>query len=281
MTEAVREVELARFMLRRLARGRAAPGTAELLAAAGRRLEAALLGTAVSELDGRPVVVVPAAALHAVPWAMLPSLRPVAWGVAPSAATWLAVRRAPGGRRRGTVIVVGPGLPGTRAEATSIAAGYRNPTVLVGGTATAARVLAAVDGARTAHIAAHGVFRAESPLFSSVLLDDGPLTLHDLGRLRRGPERMILSSCESAVSVPVAGDELLGMISVLIPLGTASLLASVVPVNDAAAAPLMTDFHAGLRAGKGFADALLHARTRVPADPVREATALAFVALGR
>lgn len=281
MAEAVRELELARFMLRRLARGRAAPGSAELLVAAGHRLEAALLGTAVSELDDRPVVLVPAGALHAVPWAMLPSLRERAWGVAPSAATWLAVRRRPVRPRRGTVIVVGPGLPGTRAEVASIAAGYRNPTVLANGTATAQRVLAAVDGAGTAHIAAHGVFRAESPLFSSVRLDDGPLTLHDLGRLRRGPERMILSSCESAVAVPVAGDELLGMISVLIPLGTASLLASVVPVNDAATGPLMVDFHAGLRAGKGFAEALLHARTRVPADPVCEATALAFVALGR
>jgi CHAT domain-containing protein len=68
---------------------------------------------------------------------------------------------------------------------------------------------------------------------------------------------------------------------VMLPLGTTSLLASVVPVNDAAAAPLMTDFHAALRAGKGFPEALLHARTRVPADPVREATALAFVAVGR
>ncbi|HEY0530229.1 MAG TPA: CHAT domain-containing protein [Actinoplanes sp.] len=281
MAEAVRELELARFTLRRLARGRPPPGSAELLAETGRRLEATLLGSAVSELDDRPTVLVPAAALHAVPWAMLPSLRTVAWGVAPSAATWLAVRRRPAHPRGGTVIVVGPGLPGTRAEAASIAAGYRNPTVLANGTATAARVLAAVDGARTAHIAAHGVFRADSPLFSSMRLDDGPLNLHDLGRLRRGPERMILSSCDSAVALPVAGDELLGMISVLIPLGTASMLASVVPVNDAAAAPLMTDFHAGLRAGKGFADALLYARTRVPADPVREATALAFVALGR
>jgi tetratricopeptide (TPR) repeat protein len=280
MAAAVREVQLARFMLRRLARGLPPPGTAEALAAAGRRLESALLGTAVSELDGRPVVVVPAAALHAVPWGMLPSLRGAAWGIAPSAATWLAVGHGRS-RRRGTVIVVGPGLPGTRAEAASIAAGYRNPTVLADGTATAARVLAAVDGARTAHIAAHGVFRAESPLFSSVRLDDGPLTLHDFGRMRRGPEQMILSSCESAVALPVGGDELLGMISVMLPLGTASLLASVVPVNDAAAAPLMTDFHTALRAGKRFAEALLHARTRVPADPVREATALAFVAVGR
>ena len=50
------------------------------------------------------------------------------------------------------------------------------------------------------------------------------------------------------------------MVSALVPLGTASLLASVVPVNDAATAPLMAAFHDGLRAGAGFADALLAAR---------------------
>jgi hypothetical protein len=54
-----------------------------------------------------------------------------------------------------------------------------------------------------------------------------------------------------------------------------------VPVNDLAAAPLMADFHAGLRPGKGFADAMLHARTHSSDDPVGVATALAFVVLGR
>ena len=149
------------------------------------------------------------------------------------------------------------------------------------GDATAGRVLAALDGASTAHVAAHGVFRADNPLFSSLRLDDGPLTVYDLGRLRRAPHHLILSSCESAVAAPVGGDELLGTVSALVPLGTASLLASVVPVNDAAAAGLMVDFHDALHAGKPFAEALLAARDRTSDDPVAAATALSFVALGR
>ena len=40
------------------------------------------------------------------------------------------------------------------------------------GSATTARVLKAIDGAGLAHIAAHGVFRADSPLFSYLRLDD-------------------------------------------------------------------------------------------------------------
>jgi hypothetical protein len=263
---AVREVELARFMLRRLARGRPPPGSTERLAEAGRRLQARLLGPAAAELGDRPVIVAPPGPLHGVPWGMLPALRDVPWTVTPSAALALRARhRAPRGGR--VVIVVGPGLRGSLAEAGRIAGVYREPVLLADGGATARRVLAALDGASTAHIAAHGIFRADNPLFSSLRLDDGPLTVYDLGRLRRAPHQLILSSCESGVATPVAQDELLGMISVLVPLGTRSLLASTVPVNDASTAPLMADFHTTLRAGAGFGEAL-------------RAAALAFLALG-
>ena len=37
------------------------------------------------------------------------------------------------------------------------------------------------------HVAAHGTFRADSPMFSSLRLDDGPMTVHDVERLRRAP----------------------------------------------------------------------------------------------
>ena len=47
--------------------------------------------------------------------------------------------------------------------------------------------------------AAHGVFRADSPMFSSLRLDDGPMTVHDVERLRRAPFRLILPSCESGL----------------------------------------------------------------------------------
>jgi AbrB family looped-hinge helix DNA binding protein len=80
-------------------------------------------------------------------------------------------------------------------------------------------VLAAIDGAGLAHIAAHGTFRADSPMFSSLRLDDGPMTVHDLERLRRAPFRLILPSCESGLLVPASADELLGLASALLPLG--------------------------------------------------------------
>ena len=92
------------------------------------------------------------------------------------------------------MLVRGPGLASEGAEVAQLAidyAGAQEPVVLGGGTATAAGVLSAIDGAGLAHIAAHGTFRADSPLFSALRLDDGPLTVYDLERLRRGPARLV------------------------------------------------------------------------------------------
>jgi CHAT domain-containing protein len=141
-------------------------------------------------------------------------------------------------------------------------------------------VLNAIDGAWLAHVAAHGTFRADSPLFSALWLDDGPLTVHDFERLRRAPYRLVLSSCDSGVAAPVGADELLGLVSGLVPLGAAGILASVVPVNDAATVPLMLAVHDRLRSGGTLADALRHARAEVAGDPVAVATGQSFLALG-
>ena len=85
-------------------------------------------------------------------------------------------------------------------------------------------------------VGVEGIFE----LARKIELDDGPLTVYDLERLGRAPYRMILSSCDSGVAAPAGADELLGLTSALIPLGTAGLVASVLPVNDEAAVPLMT-----------------------------------------
>jgi hypothetical protein len=279
---ATREVDLARSMLRRLAYGMRMSEALWLLEQTGRELERVLLGPAAGVLDGEPVVIVPPALLHAVPWTMLPALRKIPVVVAPSAATWLRAGEMPIPEDRRVTLVLGPGLKGTAAEVEQINRAYPEAVTLGDGQATAEATLAALDGAWTAHVAAHGVVRGDNPLFSAVALDDGPLTVYDFGRLHRAPLRLILSSCESGVGIPVGTDELLGMMSALLPLGTASMLASIVPVNDAATAPLMVLFHKRLREGLSFAQSLNAVRQAADADgdPVAVATALSFMALG-
>ena len=238
-------------------------------------LERVLLGEAGAHLGDGNVIVVPPGKLHAVPWGLLPHLRSRAVNVVPSAASWLRARRAAAdgvqNASAGPVVLVrGPGLASEGAEVPQLAAEYAGdvePVVLGDGTATAARVLEAIDGARLVHIAAHGTFRADSPLFSALQLDDGPLTVYDLERLRRGPRQLVLSSCDSGVVAPAGADEVLGLASSLIPLGTAAIVASVVPVNDAAVVPLMIALHRELRSGASLADALRDARQAIRVRP--------------
>ena len=288
--QASRDVRFARFMLRRLAYGRSVPPVGETrdrLTRMGGTLERVLLGEAGEHLGDGDVIVVPPGQLQAVPWGLLPRLRSRALSVAPSAASWLRARRAgadtfagPDATARPVVLIRGPGLASRGAEVPALAADYSGAVVLGDGTATAPRVLSAIDGARLVHIAAHGTFRADSPLFSALQLDDGPLTVYDLERLRRGPHHLVLSSCDSGVAAPAGADEVLGLASSLIPLGTAGIVASVVPVNDAAVVPLMAALHRELRGGASLAEALRDARGASESDATALATGWSFICLG-
>lgn len=283
--DAAREVDYTRFALRRLAHRRGADareGVLTALQACGRRLEAALLGGAAGLLGRQAVIIVPPVRLHAVPWALLPSLRERVVSVAPSAQAWLQARAAPRPRHRDPVLIRGPGLGATGSEVPALRGRYPGAVMLCSGTATARAALAALDGAPLAHIAAHGTFRADSPLFSSLRLDDGPLTVHDFERLGRAPYRMILPSCDSGVLAPTGADELLGLVSTLAPLGTTGIVASIGPVNDLATARLMLALHEHLRPGITLAAALADARAACAGDPdpVAAATGWSFIALG-
>ncbi len=289
--QAAREIRFARFVLRRLAYGLSVPSSAEVhgrLSRLGETLERVLLGEAGAHLGDSDVIVAPPGRLHAVPWGLLPHLRSRAVSVVPSAASWLRARRAASddaldAAASPVVLIRGPGLASQGAEVPQLAEDYAvegEPVVLGGGTATAARVLSAIDGARLVHIAAHGTFRADSPLFSALRLDDGPLTVYDLERLRRGPRHLVLSSCDSGVVAPTGANELLGLASSLIPLGTAGIVASIVPVNDIAVVSLMIALHRELRRGASLAEALRDARRESASDPVAAATGWSFICLG-
>ncbi|MDG9722711.1 CHAT domain-containing protein [Streptomyces sp. DH41] len=170
---------------------------------------------------------------------------------------------------------------GSRSAHPEGGAGVRGgATVLEGDAARVPRVLRELDGAALAHIAAHGTFRADSPLFSSLRMADGPLIVHDFERLDRSPYRIILSCCDTARFASVGADELLGLVTALLPLGTAGVVACSAPVNDAAVVPLMLALHKGLDAGLSLAEALRDARAALPDDAVHQATGWAFSAFG-
>ena len=281
--DAIRAADFARFALRRLARGRPGDDLQSALAvleAAGPKLQDAILGPAARHLSGGPVVIVPPGKLHAIPWALLPALGSRVFSVAPSASAWLRAHAAPPPRRRHVTLVRGPGLVTEGAEVPQVAQLYDDAMTLAGGDATTGRVLSALDGAWLAHIAAHGTFRADSPLFSSLRMHDGLLSVYDFEQLNRAPYRLVLSSCDSGVLAPAGADELLGLVSSLLPLGTAGIIASVVQLNDYAAVPMMVDLHRHLRAGQTLGEAMYSVRRGLDGDPIQQATAVSLVALG-
>ncbi|WP_433920903.1 CHAT domain-containing tetratricopeptide repeat protein [Streptomyces canus] len=279
LADAEREAEHVQAGLRRLAHP-GAEARLPVVEAAGQRLEELLLGPAAAQLGSGPVVVVPPGRLHRVPWALLPSLRERVFSVSPSASSWLRARETvppPGGRQ---VLVRGPGLATGGAEVPELAGRHGSATVLEYDDARVPRVLAELDGAALAHIAAHGTFRADSPLFSALRMADGPLIVHDFERLDRSPYRIILSCCDTARFASVGADELLGLVTALLPLGTAGVVACSAPVNDEAVVPLMLTLHKGLGAGASMAEALRDARASLPGDSVHQATGWAFSAFG-
>ena len=120
-----------------------------------------------------------------------------------------------------------------------------------------------------AHLAAHGELRADNPLFSSLRLADGPLTVHDLDALASAPGVVVLGACDTAASVVGAGDELLGLAAALLRLGSRSLVAPLVPVPDEETRPLLELLHAELAAGRDCAEALAAVRVATAAAAPR------------
>ena len=126
--------------------------------------------------------------------------------------------------------------------------------------ATCHAACAALGGSGLAHVAAHGRFRTDNPLFSALQLTDGALTVYDLESLQRSPRIVILSACDAGMSAVRPGNELMGLAAAVLALGTQTLIASVTPVRDAAIRPLMLDLHGRLREGVPPATALARAQ---------------------
>jgi hypothetical protein len=253
------------FALRRLAQ----PGSPATHAAARasadlrlRRLTDFLLAP-LNVSAGDELVVIPVPGLDGVPWSAVHA-GPVA--VAPSATIWArtaaAARAAPSAEDAGhaVALVAGPGLPGAVDEIAALARLYVSARRLMPPASTADAVAEALAGADLAHLACHGVLRADNPMFSSLLLSDGPMTLQEIYARGLAPRRLILASCQSGSQASYAGDEVLGFVGALLARGTAGILASAAVVPDVPAVGLMTAVHSRLSRGTTLARALHEAR---------------------
>lgn len=203
-------------------------------------------------------VIVPTGGLHSVPWGGLPLLRHRDLVVATSATRWAAIEpRVP---RESLAVISGPGLDTADTEVAMIRALYGSASTLSGSQATVAAALDLLARVDTAHIACHGQFRADSPMFSSLTLFDGPLTVYDLERLRRPPAVVVLPACTAGQAAVGVGDELIGTASALLGIGVRTVIAPLTVVNDSATVRVMELLHRNLRAGSSPGEALAQVR---------------------
>lgn len=253
------------FAVRRLAEPRPPAHLAAARASADLRLRklAELLLWPLRVTADAELVIVPVSSLQGVPWSALHG-GPLC--LAPSATFWarsaVAAQARPGGggTADAVVLVAGPDLPGAVEEVAAVAGIRPAATRIIPPDSTAEAVAGALAGADLAHLACHGTLRSDNPMFSSLLLSDGPLTVQELYARGLAPHRLVLAACESGAGVSYAGDEVLGFVSALLARGTAGVLASTAAVPDVEAVDLMTAIHRQLAQGATLAHALHTAR---------------------
>ncbi|MFB7890072.1 CHAT domain-containing protein [Cellulosimicrobium cellulans] len=202
--------------------------------------------------------------LLALPWASLPSRR----GRRTWANSWVDLRVGdPTRRAEEALVVAGPGLRFSGAEAKLVASVWEGSEALAGEDATCEAVVAGLRSAGVVHLAAHGTHETDNPLFSSLRLADGPLFAHELDGIDLHGVVVVLSACEVGLSTPRIGGESLGLTSVLLRLGARAVIASVAPLRDDVAARVMPSLHAELRDGAMPGTALARAIADEP-EPV-------------
>ena len=153
-------------------------------------------------------------------------------------------------------------------EIRSVAAILPDAQVFLGTQATSEILRQKGQNSRFIHIATHGFFRQDNPMFSGIRLGDSRLSLYDLYQLRWPAELVTLSGCATGLNVVAGGDELLGLVRGLIYAGAQSVLLTLWDVHDRSSAEFMKFFYRRLlvHPNKGVAlqGAMLELREQYP-----------------
>ncbi len=153
-------------------------------------------------------------------------------------------------------------------EVRGVASILPNTRVFIGEKATEERLRVHGPHARFVHIATHGLFRQDNPMFSSMRLGDSRLSLLDLYSLNLSSELVTLSGCSTGINAVVGGDELLGLVRGLLYAGTRAVLVSLWDVDDRSTTDFMKSFYGHMKIGANMAHALQQAmrelRTNYP-----------------
>ncbi len=226
-------------------------------------------------LDARHLLFVPNGSLHYVPFhALFDGERYLiddhTVSYAPSASIY-AVCTKKQVNTSGAALLMGvpdQNAPSILEELRALSGIVPHPKLFVGKAASEYVLKTAGPTARLVHIATHGYFRQDSPMFSSIRMGSSYLSLYDLYQLRLPVELITLSGCATGLNVVAAGDELIGLARGLFQAGAQTLLLSLWDVHDRSTADFMTEFYRRYEAGEEKAtamrDAMIAIRAKYP-----------------
>ncbi|MGA2809944.1 MAG: CHAT domain-containing tetratricopeptide repeat protein [Candidatus Acidiferrum sp.] len=237
-----------------------------LLAATQGHLEALyqeLLAPIAEHISEKHLVFVPHGALHFLPFhalragdAYLCDTHTVSY--APSATVFTICQEKTRRDVRNSLVM---GIPDERApeilsEVKSVAALLPHPELFLGGEATVDVLRQRGAESSLLHVATHGSYRQDNPMFSCIRMGDGYLNLYDLYQMRLPSKLVTLSGCATGMNFVSAGDELLGLQRGLFCAGATSLLLSLWDVHDQSTAKLMAAFYSSYMASQDLPAAL-------------------------
>jgi CHAT domain-containing protein len=189
---------------------------------------------------------------------------------APSASVY-ALCQAKQSKAAGGPLILGvpdAQTPSIQMEVEALASMFPDAKLFLGEQATEEVLRTHGRASRIIHLATHGYFRQDNPLFSSIRLGDSHLSLYDIYHLQLPAELIVLSGCATGLNVVTPGDELIGLVRGLLQAGAQSLVLSLWDVHDESTKDFMIAFYSRLQQGhakaKAMQTAMIEVRERYP-----------------
>jgi CHAT domain-containing protein len=213
------------------------------------------------------LVMVPHTFLHYLPFHALSDgkrylIDDFSMSYAPSGSIFALCQEKPAHDRGNETLVFA--VPDARApyiaeEGKFVAHTMQPSQLFVGPDATEEKLRSLGPQSRFIHIATHGYFRQDNPMFSSIRLGTSMLSLFDLYQLQLDAELVTLSGCGTGMNVVVGGDELIGLVRGLLYAGAQTLMVSLWEIHDESTAEFMRDFYTAYKGSPNKAQALREA----------------------
>lgn len=159
--------------------------------------------------------------------------------------------------------LAGHDTPAVAGEIKALAALFPDAVKLTGERATRDNLMRAAPAAKYLHLASHGYFRRDNPMFSFLKLADSNLNFYSLLDLQLNAEMVTLSACHTGVNKVFPGDELHGLMRGFLHAGAPTLVASLWATSDASTAKLMKRMYSQISAGVSKRAALREAQLAV------------------